>query len=178
MTSHTGIGGALTDSTNVAITITNVGHHGFNTVTGWDFSWHAVAGDFNHDGTTDIVWQNTTAPSANGLWPTGRGLPRCNFRTSRRHTIASGDFNHDGTTDILWERRWSGGQWFSGQPAPGHRDHPNMAGSHVVTGDFSRRHYRYPFRHGSGGLGVWLMNANGQIGATVQLRPCRDGLRS
>src|SRR5439155_20203789 len=31
----------------------------FHRVTGWDSTWHPIAtGDFNHDGTTDVIWDN------------------------------------------------------------------------------------------------------------------------
>ena len=67
-------------------------------------SWHAIGtGDFNGDGKSDILWQNTNGAVAiwqmNGAKVIGGGLvgnPGPSW-----HVIGGGDFNGDGNSDIL-----------------------------------------------------------------------------
>ena len=63
------------------------------------------AGDFNGDGSADILWQNDDGDVAvwemNGTaWsaaPLGNPGPRW-------HAKGAGDFNGDGNADILWQK--------------------------------------------------------------------------
>jgi hypothetical protein len=76
------------------------------TVTSPGAGWKAISsGDFNGDGKSDILWQNTTSGNTevylmNGgaIATTGAALtPGANFKA-----IGSGDFNNDGKSDIVF----------------------------------------------------------------------------
>src|SRR5262249_78288 len=67
--------------------------------------WNALSGDFNGDGTSDLLWDNG-APGVLGTWlmrdghiagtvPLNHDMPGW--------TALSGDFNGDGTSDLLWD---------------------------------------------------------------------------
>jgi hypothetical protein len=77
------------------------------TVAAWDFNWHAVAsGNFNGDGTDDIVSQN--ASDVLGGWLMSDGGIAGTLQLPAMpgwHTVASGDFNGDGVTDIHVAKR-------------------------------------------------------------------------
>ena len=75
---------------------------------GWTI---AGVGDFNHEGTSDIVWYNATTNDvdiweiSNGHWAASADLGS----HPAGWTIAGvGDFNGDGTTDILWQQTATG----------------------------------------------------------------------
>jgi hypothetical protein len=147
----------------------------FKLVTAWDFNWHVIAtGDFNHDGTTDVIWDN--GHGVEGGWLMGNdtraGTLQLPFFPDW-HTVATGDFNGDGVTDIMWQSA-NGlvAEWFMGS---GTRQATaaiqNMAGWTVIaTGDFNHDGISdVIWDNGSGVEGGWLMNRNGQIGGTLQL---------
>ncbi|HEY4301521.1 MAG TPA: FG-GAP-like repeat-containing protein [Candidatus Didemnitutus sp.] len=62
--------------------------------------------DFNHDGSADILWENTSTGDRS-MWAMNHesissfvslgGIP------TEWHIVGSGDFNGDGQTDIVWE---------------------------------------------------------------------------
>jgi len=64
-----------------------------------------LTGDFDHDGTNDLLWYNTTTRDADlwrlsdGQWA---GSVDIGLHPAGWTPIASGDFNHDGTSDVLW----------------------------------------------------------------------------
>jgi hypothetical protein len=68
--------------------------------------WHSIrAGDFNGDGESDILWQNTSGEAAiwemNGTSAIGGGSlgnPGPSW-----HALGSGDFNGDGKSDVQWQ---------------------------------------------------------------------------
>jgi VCBS repeat protein len=116
--------------------------------------------DFNADGASDILWQNTNGQAA--IWEmdgtniiASPGLnpnPGPNWKA-----VGTGDFNGDGKSDILWQNT-------SGQAAIWEMDGTNMIASpglnpnpgpswHAVgTGDFN----------GDGKSDILWQNANGQ----------------
>jgi hypothetical protein len=67
--------------------------------------WHAIAtGDYNHDGISDVIWDN-----GNGV--EGGWLMNANGQIGGTlqlpffpgwSVIGTGDFNHDGNSDIMW----------------------------------------------------------------------------
>lgn len=73
--------------------------------------------DFNHDGQTDILWQNTSTLEASVWFMSGTtlassksfGTPSANWQVA-----GAGDFNGDGLTDIVWQNSSSGDRyiWF------------------------------------------------------------------
>jgi len=94
----------------------NLGSHG----PGWEVGG---VGDFNHDGTSDVLWRNTTTGQvdewqlANGQWARSVDL---GTHSAAYQVAAIGDFNGDGTSDVLWRNPTTGqledwimanGQW-------------------------------------------------------------------
>ena len=74
-----------------------------------------IANDFNSDGNSDIVWQDTVT-GERYLWlmngtAYGTGQSLGTVSTDWR-IAATGDFNGDGKTDILWENTTSGDRGF------------------------------------------------------------------
>jgi CARDB/FG-GAP-like repeat/RTX calcium-binding nonapeptide repeat (4 copies) len=110
--------------------------------------WHIQGtGDFNGDGTSDILWRNDNGQVA--LWEMSGGqlangvLVGTNQNTSGWHIEGTGDFNGDGTTDVLWQNAdgrvaiWEmqGGQLASGMIVGAGQ---NVSGWHIEgTGDFN-----------------------------------------
>jgi alpha-tubulin suppressor-like RCC1 family protein len=101
--------------------------------------------DFNGDGQTDIVWENT-ATGEHGIWLMNgsavvnwAGLPTV---PTDWHAVATGDFNGDGQTDIVWENTATGehGIWvMNGSTVVNWAGLPTVSTDwHVVgTGDFN-----------------------------------------
>jgi VCBS repeat-containing protein len=62
-------------------------------------------GDFNHDGTSDVLWYNATNRDVdiwqiqNGGWA---GSTDIGDHPAGYNISGTGDFNHDGTADVLW----------------------------------------------------------------------------
>ena len=120
-------------------------------------SWKAVGtGDFNGDGLSDILWQNTDGQAAiwemNGLTqiPGGSALVGPNPGPDWK-VVGTGDFNGDGHSDILWQN--ANGQaaiWeMNGLDPDRRRQRPRRPQSRA--GLESRRNGRLqrrrPFRH-------------------------------
>src|SRR5262249_28538757 len=78
---------------------------GFHTVTGWDFSWQLVAaGDYNHDGTTDVIWEQANGVQGGWLMNNNQIAGTLQLPTFPDwNVVANGDFNKDGNTDIMWQ---------------------------------------------------------------------------
>ena len=135
-------------------------------------------GDFNHDGTSDILWRgsngqvsiwfmNADGTIAQQVFPGAPGLDWSIQRT--------GDFNHDDTSDILF-RNVNSGQvaiWFMNtdgtiarQVFPGA---PGLDWSIQGAGDFNRDGTDdILFRNvNSGQVAIWFMNTDGTIARQV-----------
>jgi uncharacterized repeat protein (TIGR03803 family) len=138
---------------------------------GTPFSENPATSDFNADGYSDILWQNTSGEVAiwemNGTSVIGGadlGNPGPGW-----HTIATGDFNGDGHADILWQNT-------SGEVAIWEMNGTNVIGGgslgnpgaswHVIaTGDFNGDgHSDILWQNTSGEAYIWEMNGTTQIG--------------
>ena len=75
-------------------------------------SWKEIGtGDFNDDGHSDILWQNSNGQAAiwemNGTSVVGGGAVGANPGPSWK-AVGTGDFNGDGHSDILFQNSMSG----------------------------------------------------------------------
>jgi hypothetical protein len=147
----------------------------FHGVRSWDFNWGLIAsGHYNHDGTTDVIWQNPSGVLGGWLINNNQVSGTLQLPTFPGwNVVANGDFNHDGNTDIMWQNA-SGlvAEWFMGNGTrQGTATIQNMPGWHAIaTGDYNHDGISdVIWDNGNGVEGGWLMNSNGQIGGTLQL---------
>jgi len=129
--------------------------------------------DFNGDGKSDILWQNTNGQAAvwelDGTSIIGAGTVGPNPGTSWQ-AIASGDFNGDGKSDILWQNT-------NGQAAVWELDGtsiietgtvgPNPGPSWTVraTGDTNGDGKSdIIFQHTNGSVGIWELDGTQIVG--------------
>ena len=142
-------------------------------------SWHvAGTGDFNGDGKTDILWQNSDGTPA--IWEMngtsfigGGGLANPG---PSWHVAGTGDFNGDGKADILWQNS-------DGTPAIWEMNGTSIIGAgalanpgpswHVAgTGDFNGDGKADILWQNSDGTPViWLMNGTSIIGGGALANP-------
>jgi ELWxxDGT repeat protein len=139
------------------------------------------ASDFNADGKSDLLWQNSSGEvviwELNGtsvLRSASLGNPGPSW-----HVKATGDFNGDGFSDILWQND-------DGSVAIWEMNGINMIGGavlgnpgpswHVVgTGDFNGDGFSdILWQNGSGEVAVWEMNGTSLIGAASLGNPGPD----
>jgi hypothetical protein len=123
-------------------------------------SLSAIPSDFNGDGTSDILWQNTNGQPA--VWllnntapfnePAVGGNPGPSWQV-----IGAGDFNGDGDADILWQN--SNGQpaiWLMNGTTPFNESvvggNPGPSWQVIGAGDFN----------GDGDADILWQNTNGQ----------------
>jgi hypothetical protein len=121
-----------------------------------------VSHDFNGDGTSDILWRNSTTGDV-GAWEISGGQASwAGFGNGANpwQVVGTGDFNHDGTSDILWRNSTTGdvGTWeISGGQASwagfGNGANPWQV---VGTGDFNH--------DGTSDI-LWRNSTTGDVGA-------------
>jgi len=76
----------------------------------------AGTGDFNGDGTTDVLWVNP-ATNETDVWALAKGRWAASLSPGSHpagsDVVGTGDFNGDGNADILWQNRTTGqiDQW-------------------------------------------------------------------
>jgi hypothetical protein len=129
-------------------------------------TWHAIAtGDFNHDGYSDILFQNDSGEVAiwemNGTTFIGGGSIGNPGPTW--HVIATGDFNHDGYSDILFQNQsgevaiWEmNGTTFIGGGSIGN---PGSSWRVITAGNFYGDGYSdILFQNTNGEAAIWKTN--------------------
>ncbi len=107
------------------------------------FTRRAQIDDFNGDGTSDLVWWNSST-GAISEWQFANAAHTQTLSLGTKpayQPIASGDFNGDGTSDLLFMDAATGDviDWLmntSGQQARGAISLGNMAGYHATVGYF------------------------------------------
>jgi hypothetical protein len=143
--------------------------HGMN---GWDV---AATGDFNGDGSTDVMWKSKSGSLASWTMQDAQIGAKINMNHDMLgwDVVATGDFNGDGTDDLMWKN--SAGQlgaWLmEGGRIGGTLDmnHDMLGWDVVATGDFNGDGSADLMWMGSAGnLGVWLMQ-DGRIGGTLDM---------
>jgi FG-GAP-like repeat len=76
-----------------------------STTSNWFGEGSPLPGDYNNDGTTDLLWRDDTA-GTNIIWNLSGGLfanqTVLPVATSNWELFGTGDFNADGTSDVLW----------------------------------------------------------------------------
>jgi uncharacterized delta-60 repeat protein len=89
-----------------------------------DTNWHIEGvGDFNRDGTSDVIWRNYGSGAANGdgvIWrmggPKGDSIGSVQFidkiSDANWHIEGGGDYDGDGDTDIFWRNYGSNRELF------------------------------------------------------------------
>jgi hypothetical protein len=158
------------------------------TLSGWKL---AASGDFNHDGTDDLIWRNLSS-GQNVLWTMEDGRPAGSGGDLGTFTGweigALGDFDADGTADILWSNTASGQNfvWLldAGQPREtffgGNIPGWALAASADLNGDGmtdllwrnveSGQNYLWLMNHGQPYASYWLGTIPGwQIGGSGDL---------
>jgi hypothetical protein len=145
--------GSLTDTQTITVVVADradpfqwagspdLGSHGV----GWQVGG---VGDFNHDGTSDVLWRNTTTGQvdewqlANGQWAHSVDL---GTHDPAYQVAGIGDFDGDGTSDVLWRNPSTGqletwimanGQWSRSVDLGGHGTDWQVLG----VGDFNNDH--------------------------------------
>jgi NHL repeat len=126
--------------------------------------------DFNDDGQSDIVWENTVT-GERGIWlmngssvANWAGLPTI---PTDWHIVGTGDFNGDGQTDVVWENSVTGerGIWLmNGSAVVNWAGLPTIPTDwHIVgTGDFNGDGQTDIVWENTttGERGIWLMNGS------------------
>lgn len=100
----TSCGSAISGST--AIWLFSNGNYAMTTFPGWlDSSWQVKGiGDFNGDGSSDILWRSTNTNGSNLIWYSGNS--GTSLAPPDLNTVWSvqgvGDFDGNGNADIFW----------------------------------------------------------------------------
>lgn len=142
-----------------------------------DNSWHVVGiGDFNGDGTSDILWRNTDGyltewlGTSNGSFVSNQANAGTGIADNSWQVVGIGDFNGDGTSDILWRNtggyvtEWLGtsnGSFVSNQANAGNGSADN-SWTVAEIGDFNGdEHSDILWRNTSGYITEWTATTNG-----------------
>ncbi len=159
-------------------------------------SWKAIGtGDFNGDGYSDILWQNTVTGQAaiwemNGTNVLGNGAGGLVSQNGMAlnagpswTAIGTGDFNGDGHSDILWQNTvtgqaaiWemNGNNVIGGGPVSQNGVALNAGPSWkaIGTGDyFGDGHTDILWQNTNGQAAIWDMNGNNVIGGGPVVSP-------
>ena len=143
-------------------------------------SWRAIGTrDFNNDGNSDILWQNTSTGQASIWEMSGNSLigggPVTPDPGTAWQAIGTGDFNDDGDSDILFQNKntgqvsiWemNGNDLIGGGPVT---PNPGTAWQAIGTGDFNGDgDSDILFQNkNTGQVSIWEMDGNHVIGASA-----------
>jgi fibronectin-binding autotransporter adhesin len=133
--------------------------------------------DFNEDGVSDILWQNTTGSQAavwemNGNAKIGGGAVSVNPGPNWK-AIGTGDFNGDGHSDVLWQNvdgqasiwEMDGNTKIGGGPVS---PNPGPSWTAVGTGDFNGDGLSdILWQNANGQAAIWEMDGNTKIGGVA-----------
>ena len=142
-------------------------------------SWKEIGtGDFNGDGHSDILWQNTSGQAAvwelNGATVSAAALIGGNPGPSWKE-IGTGDFNGDGHSDILWQNAsgqaaiWemNGTNRVAGGSQPVGAN-PGPSWKEIGTGDFNGDGKSdILWQNANGQAAIWEMNGTNVIGSAL-----------
>jgi FG-GAP-like repeat/FG-GAP repeat len=172
---------ALLADGRIAYAVGDVSTGDFDVTTSiWTTGWNSIAsGDFNGDGTTDILWQNALGTTSEWLMSPAGGIASFPFTPPAAgwSVVASGDFNGDGTDDIEWKNDVTGAtaEWLMA-PTGGASllGTPGAPGWNVVaSGDFNGDHITDIMwqNAATGSTSVWLMAPTGGAGSLLSTSP-------
>ena len=170
----------LTDG-RIAYAVGDISTGDFDVTTSiWTTGWNAIAsGDFNGDGTADILWQNGAGGTSEWLMSPAGGIASFPFTPPATgwSVVATGDFNGDGTDDIEWKNDATGStaEWLMASTGGASlRITPAAPGWSVVAdGDFNGDHITdIMWQHAAtGSTSVWLMAPTGGAGSLLSTSP-------
>jgi hypothetical protein len=151
------------------------GKHTSSTVLGTvDNSWTIVGtGDFDGNGTADILWHNTNGAATMWLMSGGAVLSKVaiNSVATTWTIVGTGDFDGDGKTDILWHNSDGAAViWFmsgTGRTSTASFGPVPTAWSIVATSAFSGGDSDMLWRNASGATEIWFMTGSTHTSTTV-----------
>jgi uncharacterized repeat protein (TIGR03803 family) len=140
-------------------------------------SFRAVGtGDFNKDGKSDILWQNTSTGQAS-IWEMNGNTLQGGGPVSPNpglvfDAVGTGDFNGDGFSDILWQNTSTGQAsiWeMNGNTLEGGgpvTPNPGLAWKAIGTGDFNKDGDSDILWQNTdtGAISIWEMHGNTLVG--------------
>ena len=136
-----------------------------------------VTGDFDGNGTSDVLWRNVNSGQT-AIWFMS-GTQSSGVATTQQlgpdwHVIATGDFNGDGKTDVVWRNAntFHTAVWLmNGAQASGSETTQQLGSDWqlIGTGDFNGDgHSDLLWRNtNSGQTAIWFMNGNNASGAVT-----------
>lgn len=145
-----------------------------STFIGGDLNWTiAGLGDFNGDGTADILWRQSSGAVLQTLMSGTRVMSSAVLSVNSTYSVAgTGDFNADGKTDILWRYNSTGAvfesQMNGSQTTATFGIGGDLSWTVAATGDFNGDGTSdILWRHTNGAILETLMNGGQVLSGTV-----------